>query len=106
MADNQTFRNREIALFYWIVAGLPTLVFLLSLAESEWRLGALILVIIVGFLFFGWPLTAEVTQAGNILFKGPIRRIMARQKISNLHTTTIIVTLTLLELGYASYGSL
>jgi hypothetical protein len=80
-------RDLEIRWFYGIVAGLPIGFGLLALAIGEW-VGFLGLTCIgLLFLVAGWPLSATVTVAGDVVFAAPLRRV--RIGVDNLSSVKL-----------------
>ena len=74
VVHNRIFRDKEIVSFYWIEVGLLGFVLILGLVKGELPMNLIIMLFIFGFLYFGWPLTAELTSDGNVIFKNPLRR--------------------------------
>jgi hypothetical protein len=72
---HQVFQDKEIRWFYGIELGLPSLVALLVLIQGEWRVIGALFVTIVGFMYLGWPLSAEITRKGTIIFHGLLRHV-------------------------------
>src|SRR5687768_13250896 len=68
------YKDKEIVWFYWIVAGIPFIISVLAIVQYEWLICCIAFLGILCFLLFGWPISAETTQSGNIIFKGPVRR--------------------------------
>lgn len=69
------FKDKEMPLFYGTVAGIPILVCLLAISQSEWVLSLVLLVIALIFLTCSWPLKAVVNKQGEVTFVGPVRKI-------------------------------
>jgi hypothetical protein len=74
--NSSVFKDKEIVWFYAIILSLASLAPLLSLLNKEWGACALSVGIILGFLYFGWPLSAEITKENDILFKNHLRRVL------------------------------
>ena len=88
MPDERIHRDLEIRWFYAIVAGLPIGFGLLALAIGE-PVGFFGMTFIgLMFLFAGWPLTATVTVAGDVVFAAPLRRV--RIGVDNLSSVKLI----------------
>ncbi len=77
---NRIFRDKEIVSFYWIEVGLLGFVLILGLVKGELSMNLIIMLFILGFLYFGWPLTCELTSDGNVIFKNPLRRTAVTPK--------------------------
>jgi hypothetical protein len=78
--DNQVFQDKEIRWFYGIIIGLHIFVLVLELTDREWALSFVVLLLIFCFLFLGWPILASASNDGNIIFKGPMRRVAITPK--------------------------
>ena len=88
MSAERIHRDLEMRWFYAIVAGLPVGFGLLALAIGEW-VGFLGMTGIgLVFLYAGWPLTATVTAAGDVVFAAPLRRV--RIGVDNLSSVKVI----------------
>lgn len=61
--------------FYWFTLGPCVFALLLVLADQEWGISLFMALIVLGFMYLGWPLAAEVKEDGTILFRGIIRRV-------------------------------
>jgi hypothetical protein len=72
--DTRVFRDKEIVWFYWIVTGGVGLTLLLMLTGQEWLYSILVGSILLAFLYLSWPLSAEVTDQGYLIFRYPIRK--------------------------------
>jgi hypothetical protein len=69
------FKDEEIKWFYVIEIGIFSFVFLLAVVQQMWFISAGFLLIILGFLYLSWPLSAEITAKNYIIFKYPIRKV-------------------------------
>lgn len=72
--SGKTYKDKEMPLFYWTVAGIPGVVTLLAVSEHEWGLAMMLIGIALIFLICGWPLKAVVGEKYEVAFIGPIRR--------------------------------
>jgi hypothetical protein len=69
------FKDKEIVPFYWIVLSPGVFLVLCTLLQREWGVSAYMGILVLGFMYLGWPLSAEVNKDGNVLFKGIVRRV-------------------------------
>ena len=88
MSAERIHRDLEIRWFYAIVAGLPVGFGLLALAIGEWFGFFGMTFIGLMFLVAGWPLTATVTAAGDVVFAAPLRWV--RIGVDNLSSVKIV----------------
>lgn len=96
---SRIYKDNEIVLFYAITVGMGLFALFLVAVQREWSLSGLISLIVLGFLYLGWPLTAEVTEDEKIVFKGPLRRTvitsnnLTRVKVIRAHDYGVHVSI-------------
>jgi hypothetical protein len=103
------FKDKGIIPFYWMTLGPGVLALILQIVVHEWGVAAMAAMIVLGFMYFGWPLSAELKEGGGILFKGMIRRVyvtpqsLAHMKVVGAHDFRAHITFRVkgdIPLGY------
>jgi hypothetical protein len=74
LMSSTIYKDKEIVWFYYIVLGLLGITFLLVVTDRAWLLSLIIVVFILGFAYFGWPLSAQIVDQDKVVFKGLLKK--------------------------------
>jgi hypothetical protein len=76
----KVYKDTEIPIFYKIILPILVLALLIGAPQADLLANILMVIVLFGFSYFGWPIWAMVTADGEIIFRSPLRKYRITSK--------------------------